>query len=66
MANLAAYYNERGEYGTLLQTWQIRPFYGGFESIEIFTNARALEYHVDNTLSYPNFQEVYQLYQNIE
>lgn len=66
MEHLAEYYNDKGEYGTLLQSWQIRPFYGGFESIEVFTNARALEYHVDNTLMYPNFQEIYDLYNDLE
>lgn len=58
LENLAEYYNQMGEFGTLLQSWQIRPFFGGFEMIEIFTNARAFEYHVQNTLSYPNFAEI--------
>ena len=47
-----------GEFGTLLQSYEYRPFDGGYSVIEIFTDARAFELHVNNLFQYPDYQSL--------
>lgn len=66
LSDIAQYYADMGEFGTLLQTFEYRPFDGGYSAIEIFTDARAFEIHVNNTFNYPDFGSLVDLEANTE
>jgi hypothetical protein len=66
LSDIAQYYADMGEFGTLLQSYEYRPFDGGYSVIEIFTDARAFELHVINLFQYPDFQSLATLEQNID
>jgi len=66
LSQIAQYYADMGEFGTLLQSFEYRPFEGGYSAIEVFTDARAFEIHVNNTFLYPDFASLVDLENNID
>lgn len=63
---LTQYYALKNEFGTLLQNYQLTAFNGGYSFVQVFSDARAFEIHMNNTDAYPNQGEILELASNVE